>query len=132
MPNVTLTIRPAEDFPGHFLVLVEGEGFFRSPGANVSAQIRSGDDWFDEKPLPIATNGSDRVGREGSFTLSAMVPGGKLADDRWGDNEIYALVKIKGLSGAFKSSNRVVSAPPHRRYWTIPMNRYQNAFNEWR
>jgi hypothetical protein len=106
MPEVTLFISQAENQPGSYLVVVNGEGFFESHGKTVGARIRGDDEWFDDKLFSIGGTGFERVGPDGSFSLSKIVPGSQLNED-WGRDEIYALVDVEGLSGTFKSSNTV-------------------------
>jgi hypothetical protein len=102
MPKVTLFISPAENQPKHYLVVVNGEGFFGSVGKKVGARIRGDDEWFDDKLFGIG-GVFDHVGVDGTFTLSQTVPGSQLNED-WGRDEIYALVDVEGLSGTFKSN----------------------------
>ena len=102
MPKVALFISPAENQPGHYLVVVNGEGFVGSAGAKIGARIRGDDEWFDDKLLSIVDPFA-RVDSDGSFTLSQTVPGSTLNED-WGKDEIYALVDVEGLSKNFKSN----------------------------
>jgi len=101
MPKVTLFISPAENQPGNYLVVVNGEGFFGSAGKKVGARIRGDDEWFDDKLFSIADPFA-RVDSAGNFTLSISVPSSELNED-WGKDEIYALADIEG-SGTFKSN----------------------------
>jgi hypothetical protein len=101
--KVALFISRAENQPGSYLVVVNGEGFFGSPGKTVGARIRGDDEWFDDKLLSIGGTGIERVGPDGSFSLSKTVPGSQLNED-WGRDEIYALVNVEGLSDTFKSN----------------------------
>jgi hypothetical protein len=103
MKKVTLFISPAENQPNHYLVVVNGEGFFESVGATVGARIRGDDEWFDDRLFSIGGTGIERILRDGSFTLSKTVPSSQLNED-WGRDEIYALVDIEGLSGTFRSN----------------------------
>lgn len=102
MKKVTLFISPAENQPGHHLVVVNGEGFFESVGKSVGAQIRGDDPWFDDKLFSVGTF-VERILPDGGFTLSKIVPNSQLNED-WGRDEIYALVRVEGLSGSFKSN----------------------------
>jgi len=104
MKKVTLFISAAENQPGHYLVVVNGEGFFESVGATVGARIRGDDEWFDDRLFSIGGTGIERVQVDGSFGLSQIVPSSQLNED-WGRDEIYALVGVDGLSGTFKSNN---------------------------
>ena len=104
MKNVKLFISPAENQPQHYLVVVNGEGFFESVGANVGARIRGDDPWFDDNLFSIGGIGFDRILPDGSFTLSQTVSSSQLNED-WGRDEIYALVAVSGLSGTFRSNN---------------------------
>jgi hypothetical protein len=101
--EVTLFISPAENQPGSYLVVVNGEGFFGSAGKTVGARIRGEDEWFDDRLFSIGGTGIERVGPDGSFSLSETVPGSQLNED-WGQDEIYALVDVEGLSGTFRSN----------------------------
>ena len=103
MAKVTLFISPAENQPGRYLVVVNGEGFQGSTGASVAARIRGDDPFFDDQLFSIGTGGFSHVGRDGAFTLSKTVPGSQLNED-WGQDEIYALVDVEGLSRAFRSN----------------------------
>jgi hypothetical protein len=104
MKKVTLFISRAENQTGHYLVVVNGEGFFESVGKTVGARIRGDDEWFDDKLFSIGGTGIERVLPDGSFSLSKTVSGGQLNED-WGRDEIYALVDVQGLSGTFQSNN---------------------------
>ena len=103
MPKVTLFISRAENQPGRYLVVVNGEGFFSSNGKKVGARIRGDDEWFDDKLFSIGVGGATRVGQDGSFTLSQTVTGNQLNED-WGRDEIYALVNVEGLNQDFKTN----------------------------
>ena len=103
MKKVTLFITPAENHPGHHLVVVSGEGFFESVGKSVGARIRGEDEWFDDRLFSIGGTGLERVLPDGSFGLSKTVANSQLIED-WGQDEIYALVDVQGLSGTFKSN----------------------------
>ena len=46
MKQVTLFISPAENQPKHYLVVVNGKGFFESVGKKFGARIRGDDDWL--------------------------------------------------------------------------------------
>ncbi len=102
MPSVTLFISPREDLPGQYLVVVNGEGFHGSVGAEVGARIRGEDTFFDDSLFGIG--GFDHVGPGGTFSLSKTVSSSQLNEDWEGRDEIYALVNVKGLSGDFKSN----------------------------
>ncbi|HWO94080.1 MAG TPA: hypothetical protein VNL92_04890, partial [Dehalococcoidia bacterium] len=104
--KVTLFISRAENQPGHYLVVVNGEGFFESVNRSVGARIRGDDPWFDDRLFSIGGTGIERVGPDGSFSLSRIVSGSQLNED-WGRDEIYALVDVEGLSGTFKSNTVV-------------------------
>jgi hypothetical protein len=102
MQKVTLFITPAENQPGQYLVVVDGDGFFEAPdGAKVGGRVRGDDRWFDETLFPIGNFTSRVFG--GIFNLSTTVPGSELNED-WGQDEIYAVVNIEGLSGEFRSN----------------------------
>ena len=103
MKIVTLFISRAENQPGHYLVVVNGEGYFESVNKKVGARIRGDDEWFDDRLFSIGGTGIERVLPGGSFTLSNIVSGSQLNED-WGKDEIYALVSVEGLSGSFKSN----------------------------
>lgn len=102
MKKVTLFISQAESPPGHYQVVVNGEGFFESVNKPVGARIRGEDPFVDDRLFSIGGTGQ-RVLSDGSFTLSKIVPGSQLNED-WGQDEIYALVNVDGLSGTFKSN----------------------------
>ncbi|MFB9240481.1 hypothetical protein IV454_24925 [Massilia antarctica] len=101
--NVTLTISPAENQPGNYLVVLNGDGSYHSVNKKVGARIRGDDEWFDDTLFSICGTGIERVGGDGSFTLSNTVSANQLNED-WGQDEIYALVSVEGLSGSFKSN----------------------------
>lgn len=103
MKKVKLFISPAENQPGNYLVVVNGEGFFGSANKKVGARIRGDDPWFDDKLFSIGGTGIERVFQDGSFSLLNIVSGSQLNED-WGRDEIYALVDVEGLSGTFKSN----------------------------
>src|SRR5689334_2938813 len=102
MQTVKLFISPAENQPGNYLVVVDGEGFFESVGRRVGARIRGEDEWFDDSLFGIGGTGIERVLSGGNFTISQTVPGSQLNED-WGQDEIYALVDVEGL-GTFRSN----------------------------
>lgn len=101
--NVTLYISPAENQPGHYLVVVNGDGFTNAVNKTVGARIRGDDEWFDDRLFSIGGSGSERVGVDGSFSLSHTVSAGQLNED-WGQDEVYALVSVEGLSGSFRTN----------------------------
>jgi hypothetical protein len=101
--NVTLYITPAENQPGNYLVVVNGDGFYNSVNKKVGARIRGEDKWFDNTLFSIGGTGIERVGGDGSFSLSNTVSAGQLNED-WGEDEVYALVSVEGLSGSFRSN----------------------------
>ncbi|UOD29034.1 hypothetical protein INH39_26975 [Massilia violaceinigra] len=101
--QVTLFISPAENQPGNYLVVVNGEGFYNSVNKKVGARIRGDDEWFDDTLFSIGGTGIERVGVDGSFSLSNTVSAGQLNED-WGQDEVYALVSVEGLSGSFRSN----------------------------
>ena len=103
MATVTLRISPAENRPGHYLVVVDGEGFFTSVGKKVGARVRGDDPWFDDHLLSLGIPGLSRVGIGGIFNLSDTVHRSKLNEDPEGRDEIYALVDVEG-SGTFKTN----------------------------
>lgn len=105
MKKVTLHISQVENKTGEYLVVVNGEDFFESANKKVGARIRGDDVWFDDHLFGIGGIGGvpERVGRNGRFTLTEIVPGSLLNED-WGRDEIYALVDVDGLSGTFKSN----------------------------
>lgn len=103
MKKVTLAISPAENQPGHYLVVVDGEGFHESTGAKVGARIRGDDAWFDDKLFSIGVGIPSHVLHGGGFALVDTVPASMLNED-WGRDEIYALVEVEGLGGTFKSN----------------------------
>lgn len=103
MPTVSLFITPAENQPGNYLVVVNGEGFYQSANKSVGARIRGEDQWFDDRLFSIGGTGLERVGQDGRFTLSKIVSGAQLNED-WGQDEIYALVSVDGLSGSFRTN----------------------------
>jgi hypothetical protein len=79
MKKVTLFISRAENQPGRYLVVVNGEGFFESVNKKVGARIRGDDPWFDDKLFSIGGTGIERVLPDGSFTLSKIVAGSQLS-----------------------------------------------------
>ncbi|MDQ1833362.1 hypothetical protein [Massilia scottii] len=101
--NVTLYISPAENQPGNYLVVVNGDGFYNSVNKKVGGRIRGDDEWFDDTLFSVGGPGIDRVGVGGSFSLSAIVSAGQLNED-WGQDEIYAVVSVEGLSATFRSN----------------------------
>ncbi|RSZ61041.1 hypothetical protein HF313_16800 [Massilia atriviolacea] len=101
--NVMLYISPAENQPGNYLVVVNGDGFYNSVNKAVGGSIRGDDEWFDDRLFSIGGPGTDRVGVDGSFSLSAIVSGDQLNED-WGQDEVYAQVRVEGLSGTFRSN----------------------------
>ncbi|MDM5177884.1 hypothetical protein PO883_11845 [Massilia sp. DJPM01] len=101
--NVTLYISPAENQPGNYLVVVNGDGFYNSVNKKVGARIRGDDEWFDDTLFSIGGTGIERVGVDGSFSLSNTVSANQLNED-WGQDEVYALVSVEGLSGSFKTN----------------------------
>jgi len=103
MKKVTLYITPAENQPGNWLVVVNGEGFTNSVGKSVAARIRGDDEWFDDRLFSIGVGGFNHVAPDGSFSLSEVVSGSQLNED-WGRDEIYALVDVAGQSGSVKSN----------------------------
>lgn len=103
MKKVSLFISKAENQPGNYLVVVNGEGFFDAVNKPVGARIRGDDTWFDDKLFSIGGSGIERVHPDGSFGLSKVVPSSQLNED-WGRDEIYALVDVEGLKGPFKSN----------------------------
>ena len=103
MKKVTLFISRAENQPGRFLVVVNGEGFYESVGKQVGARIRGDDPWFDDSLFGIGGPVIQRVLENGSFGLSKVVPSSQLNED-WGQDEIYALVDVAGLSGSFRTN----------------------------
>src|SRR6476659_7399039 len=102
MAKVKLFIIRVVDQPGHYLVVVNGEGFNGSVGKSVAARIRGDDPWFDDYLFTIGLGGFYHVSWDGTFSLSQTVPGGELNED-WGQDEIYALADVQGL-GTFKSN----------------------------
>src|SRR5438045_1564501 len=102
MPKVTLYISRAENQPGHYLVVVDGEGFYNAVGAQVAARIRGDDPLFDNSLFSIGTGGFNHVAPGGIFNLSTTVPGSKLNED-WGRDEIYAFADVAG-HGTFRSN----------------------------
>src|SRR3981189_886231 len=103
MAKVTLCISRAEEQPGHYLVVVNGEGFNGSAGKSVAARIRGDDPWFDDNLFSMGLGGFHHVLFDGTFSLSQIVPGSELNED-WGRDEIYALADVQGLSGSVKSN----------------------------
>jgi len=91
--KATLFITPKEGQPGHYLVVVDGEGFHDKNGKEVGARIRGDDKWFDDTLFSL---GPSRV-LGGIFNLSTTVAANSLNED-WGEDEIYASVKIAGSS----------------------------------
>ena len=91
--KATLYITPREGQPGHYLVVVDGTGFHSSDGKTVGARIRGDDKWFDDTLFGL---GPTRI-LGGIFNMSATVPANTLNED-WGEDEIYASVKIAGSS----------------------------------
>ena len=103
MPRVTLSISRAENRPGQYLVVVSGEDFHASSGRKVAARIRGDDDLLDDKLFSIGTGAARRISQDGTFSLSQIVSGRVLNED-WGRDEIYALVDVEGVSRDFKSN----------------------------
>jgi hypothetical protein len=101
--NVTLFITPAENQPGNYLVVVNGDGFHTAVGKTVGARMRGDDEWFDDALFSLGGSGIERVGADGSFSLSAIVLAGQLNED-WGQDEVYALVGVDGLGGTFRTN----------------------------
>lgn len=101
--KVELFITPAENQPGNYLVVVNGYEFYNSVNKAVGGTIRGDDEWFDDRLFSVGGPGIDRVGVDGSFTLSAIVSGDQLNED-WGQDEVYAQVRVDGLSGTFRSN----------------------------
>jgi hypothetical protein len=101
MKKVTLHINRAPEKPGHYLVVINGEGFTGSVGKSVGARFR-GDDTFSDDSLFNIVGGFNKVGTDGRFTLSQIVPGSKLNED-WGQDEVYALVDVQG-AGTFTTN----------------------------
>jgi hypothetical protein len=100
--KVTLFITRAQSQPGHYLVVVNGEGFIHSAGKSVAARIRGADPIFDDSLFSIGVGGFNHVGHDGRFSLSQVVAGSQLNED-WGDDEIYALADVQG-AGTFRSN----------------------------
>lgn len=103
MPTVTLYISPAENEPGNYLVVVNGDGFYESVGKSVGARVRGDDEWFDDRLFGIGGTGYERVDVGGSFSISTIASGAQLNED-WGEDEIYALVSVDGLSGTYRTN----------------------------
>jgi hypothetical protein len=101
--KVTLFITPAENQPGNYLVVVNGEEFYSSANKKVGGGIRGDDEWFDDRLFNVGGPGIDRVGSDGTFSLSAIVSADQLNED-WGEDEVYASVRVEGLSGTFRSN----------------------------
>jgi hypothetical protein len=93
MRKVTLHINPTEN--GEYQVVVSGEGFYSDVNAEVGVRIRGEDKWFDDKLFSFNSPYPPRVLEDGTFITSKIVPGEDLNED-WGEDEIYALVKVKG------------------------------------
>lgn len=101
--NVTLFITPAENLPGSYNVVVNGDGFYNSVNKAVGGGIRGDDQWFDDRLFNVGGPGTDRVGVDGTFSLAAIVAADQLNED-WGEDEVYAQVRVEGLTGTFKSN----------------------------
>ena len=54
--NVTLYITPAENQPGNYLLVVNGDGFYNSVNKKVGARIRGDDEWFDDTLFVIVAD----------------------------------------------------------------------------
>ncbi|HEX9171504.1 MAG TPA: hypothetical protein VF861_02495 [Telluria sp.] len=102
MAKVTLNISRDEYQPQYYNVVVNGEGFYNSVNKSVGARIRGEDSFSDDKLFSIGGTGQ-RVLPGGTFVLHELVHGSKLNED-WGQDEIYALVNVEGLSGSFKTN----------------------------
>ena len=99
--KVTLKITSAGG--GNYLVVVSGEGFIgAAPNAQVGVRIRGEDTFFDDRLFALRNGLPGQVGRDGTFVMSDTVPGSALDED-WGEDEIYALVKVTGF-GEFRTN----------------------------
>jgi hypothetical protein len=95
MPSVKLQISPAES--SQYLVVVSGEGFYGAPtNAKVGVRIKGDDEWFDDTLFSMRLGFPGQVLRDGGFVMSETVPGSRLNED-WGEDEVYALVKVDGF-----------------------------------
>jgi hypothetical protein len=96
-PVVTLTISPDPDQPGNQLVVVNGEGFYgAAPNAQVGIRMRGDDEWFDDSLYVFEPGLPGQLLHDGSFTMSASVPSGRLNED-WGTDEVFALASVDGF-----------------------------------
>jgi len=91
--TATLYISPKEGQPGYYNVVVDGQGFHDKNGKQVGARIRGDDKWFDDTLFGL---GPTRI-QGGIFNMSKTVHTSTLNED-WGEDEIYASVKIDGSS----------------------------------
>lgn len=103
MASATLFISRAEGQPGRYLAVINGEGFHNSVGAEVAARVRGDDPVFDDSLFSIGVGIPNHVLPDGSFSLSTVVPGSKLNED-WGQDEIYALVDVKGFGSSVRTN----------------------------
>jgi len=99
LSEVKLYITPVEN--DQYLVVVNGEGFFNAENAEVGVRLRGEDTWFDDDLFTLRLGFPGHV-LNGTFSMSAIVPGSSLDED-WGEDEVYALVSIEG-AGEFKTN----------------------------
>jgi hypothetical protein len=104
MPTTaSLEINRNPEKNNEYYVKVKLEGFINPPAnATVSVRVRGSDQWFDETLFYFPAWPHDRLSGYidlglASYTInSGSVPGSRLNED-WGDDEVYAQVKVTGF-----------------------------------
>lgn len=91
-PSVKLSIEKDPNKEGHYRVIVEGFGLHEAEARQAVIRIRGSDKWYDDNLFTmnvVEVNGS-------GFSWEESVPGNLLNED-WGEDDVYALVKIGDL-----------------------------------
>jgi hypothetical protein len=100
--RASLEIYPNPEKNKEYYVRVRLEGFINPPAnATVAVRVRGSDEWFDDRLFTYPSWPHNRldgyIDQGASYSItSGSVPGSSLNED-WGDDEIYALVKVTGF-----------------------------------
>jgi hypothetical protein len=102
--RASLEINRNPEKNNEYYVRVKLEGFINPPGdATVAVGVRGSDQWFDDRLFTFPSwphnrlNGYTDQGLASYSITSESVRGSKLNED-WGDDEIFAAVKVTGFS----------------------------------
>jgi hypothetical protein len=103
-PRASLEINRNPEKNNEYYVRVKLEGFINPPAnATVSVGVRGSDKWFDDRLFTYPSwphnrlDGYTDLGSASYSLTSPSVPGSRLNED-WGDDEIFAAVKVTGFN----------------------------------